>query len=313
MFATNGKIQILPIIITAVALYVITFYVVLPIIMVSTIYRRIEALDRIYDPPTGTPNAPETFLVQSQDNTALMGWKFSIDSPSAWVVILPDPYRNRGGMMPLVRWLTHQGYGVVAMDLRARGESGGRHISGGAVEAQDLIATVNQLRKQIGDRIPIIGYGVSTGAVAALAAAAQSDALDAVVADSPYLKATKWMYIEAQRLGWLEIPGLYQAANLWTPIVTGHAKSGSYLDLTRFVSSIRVPVLILSGVSDPYFSGEDLAHLRSVLQAPTTAKTFNKGYANSTYILNREKYQVILADFLISHIPQEEVEADTSQ
>ncbi len=313
MFATNGKIQILPIIIIVIVLYVITSYVVLPIIMVSTIYGRIEALDRNYDPPTGTPNVPETFLVQSQDNTALVGWKFSVDSPSAWVVILPDPYRNRSGMMPLVRWLTDQEYGVVAMDLRARGESGGKHISGGAVEAQDLIATVNQLRKQIGDQIPIVGYGVSTGAVAALAAAAQSDALDAVVADSPYLEAAKWMYVEAHRMGWIEIPGLYQAVNLWTPIVTGHAKSGSYLDLTRMVSSIRVPVLLISGTSDPYFNDADLARLQSALQAPTTVKTFNKGYTNSTYTMNREKYQAILADFLVSLIPQEEVEADTSQ
>ena len=37
MFATNGKIRILPIIIIVVALYVVTSYVVLPIIMISTI------------------------------------------------------------------------------------------------------------------------------------------------------------------------------------------------------------------------------------------------------------------------------------
>ncbi len=313
MFATNGKIRILLIIITVVILYAITSYVVLPIIMVSAIYGRIEALDRNYDPPTGTPKAPETFLVQSQDNTALVGWIFSVDSPSAWVVVLPDPYRNRSGMMPLVRWLTQQGYGVVAIDLRARGESGGKHLSGGAVEAQDLIATVNQLRKQVGDQIPIIGYGVSTGAVAALAAAAQSDALDAVVADSPYLKAANWMHVEAQRLGWLEIPGLYQAINLWTPIITGYAKSGSYLDLTQMASGIRVPVLLISGASDPSFNSANLAQLRSALQAPTTVETFNSGHSNSTYTMNREKYQAILTDFLVSLNPQEEVDADTLQ
>jgi alpha-beta hydrolase superfamily lysophospholipase len=281
--------------------------------MVSTIYGRVEALDRIYDPPTGTPYPPENFLVQSKDNIALMGWKFPVDSLFAWVIVLPDPHRNRSGTMHLVRWLTRQGYGVLAMDLRARGESGGRHIAGGAVEAQDLIATVNQLRKQIGEQIPIVGYGVSSGAVASLAAAAQSDALDAVVADSPYLKATTWMKVEAQRLGWIEIPGLYQAVNLWTPIITGHVKSGSYLDLEQMVSSIRVPVLLISGNSDPYFNREDLEQLRSELQAPTTIETFAEGYSNSTYTMNREKYQDILADFLNSIISQEKAEADTLQ
>lgn len=313
MFATNGKIRILPIIITVVVLYVVTSYVVLPIIMVSTIYGRVEALDRIYDPPTGTPHPPETFLVQSKDNTALVGWKFSVDSPTAWLVILPDPFRNRSGIMHLVRWLTHQGYGVLAMDLRARGESGGKHISGGAIEAQDLITTVNQLRKQIGDQIPIIGYGVSTGAVAVLAAAAQSDALDAAVADSPYLKATTWMKVEAQRQGWLEIPGIYQAVNLWTPIVTGFVKSGSYLDLNQMVSSIRAPVLLLSGDSDPCFTADDLAKLRSEIQTPTTVVVFDLGYSNSTYTLNRDQYQSTLTDFLKSNATHEKTEPDTLQ
>jgi hypothetical protein len=121
------------------------------------------------------------------------------------------------------------------------------------------------------------------------------------------------MYVEAERLGWLQIPGLYQAANLWTPIVTGHEKSGSYLDLTQMVYSIRVPVLLISGVSDPYFSIEDLTHLQSALHASTTVKTFTKGYANSTYTWNRDEYQTILADFLLSLKSQEEVEVDTLQ
>jgi alpha-beta hydrolase superfamily lysophospholipase len=295
---SKGKIPIISIIIIAAIIYILTAYVAMPIIITYTVMGRVETLDRIYDPPTGTPQPPETVTIQTKGKVELSGWLFPVESPVAWVFVLPDPHRNRSGMMPLVRWLTHQGYGVVAMDLRARGESSGSYLSGGLTEAQDLLITVSRLQDRIDGSVPIVVYGVSTGAVAALLAAAQSDAFDAVVADSPYLKTSDWITGEATRQGWLKIPGLYDITRVYARLITGQTTAEANLDLTNMVNGIRVPVLFLMGDSDPILSRNDMAALRSTITAHTTLTVFDTGYSGSLFALNIDDYQAALEDFL---------------
>lgn len=303
MKADHGRVRIITIIYLALVFYIITSYVVLPIILTSTVLGRIETLDRTYDPPSGTPHLPQTVIIPTNDNITLSGWLFPVDAPKAWLVILPDPHRNRSGMMSLVRWLTNNSYGVVAMDLRARGESEGKFLTGGLLEARDLIATIRYIQPQIGEQVPVIAYGVSIGAAAALIAAAQTDAFDAVIADSPNLRTADWMYDEAKRRGWPHLPGLYTTSRLWAPIITGHPESGSNIDLTSMVKSIRVPVLLLMGENDPVFTKNDLATLRAAIPASTVPATFPNGYCNSLYTLNMESYQNAIGEFLVAIAP----------
>jgi alpha-beta hydrolase superfamily lysophospholipase len=307
MKADQGRVRIITIIYLTLALYILTSYVVLPIILTSTVLGRIETLDRSYDPPSGTPHLPQTVIIPTNDNITLSGWLFPVDDPKAWLVILPDPHRNRSGMMSLVRWLTNNNYGVVAMDLRARGESEGKYLTGGLLEAHDLIATIRQIQPQLGEQVPVVAYGVSIGAVAALIAAAQTDAFDAVIADSPNLQTADWMYEEAKRRGWPQIPGLYTTSRLWAPIITGHSESGSNIDLASMVKSIRVPVLLLMGADDPALTKNDMAILRAAIPASTVPATFPNGYCNSLYTLNMESYQNAIKEFLtvISPPPSE--------
>ena len=294
----ENKFRISKFIYIIIALYVISCWIVLPIMLTSSVLGRVETLDRVYDPPTGTPEPPTILSIKTKDDIMLSGWRFPVAAPKAWIIVLPDPYRNRSSMMSLVRWFTCQGYGVEVMDLRARGESEGRFLSGGVIEAQDLLLTANRLRNQMEDQTPIVVYGVSLGAVAALVAASQSDAFDGIIADSPFPSTASWFYSEMKRQGWLRFPGLYTAARLWAPVITGFRESGSNLNLVKIVRSVRAPVLFLTGDLDPNLDNQDILALRSAIPVTTKAKTFSTGYCGSLYALNREAYQTALSDFL---------------
>jgi len=295
----EDKIRFSIIIYIIIALYIVGCWIIFPIMLTSSVLGRVETLDRIYDPPSGTPEPPTIISIKTKDDIMLSGWLFPVASPKAWIIVLPDPYRNRSSMMSLIRWFTNQGYGVEAMDLRARGDSEGRFLTGGVIEAQDLLLTVNRLRNQVGDQTPMVVYGVSLGAVAALVAASQSDAFEAVIADSPFPSTANWFYGEAKRQGWLRFPGLYIAARLWAPIITGYRESGSNLKLVKIVGSVRAPVLFLTGEKDPNLNNQDVLALRSAISVTTKAENFPTGYCGSLYALNRETYQTALSDFLI--------------
>jgi len=310
MKAQAGKVPIIALICLAAIFLVLTTYVVLPIVLASTVLGRVDALDSASDPPIGTPSPPRSVVVATTDNITLSGWLFPVAFPRAWIIVLADPHQNRSGMLPVIRWLTNNGYGVVAMDLRARGDSQGNYLTGGLQEAQDLLATVRQLKPQMSGQGPIVAYGVSVGAVAALVAASQSDAIDAVVADSPYLSIQDWLCHEADRRGWIRLPGLYYAARLWAPVVTGTAASGSNLNLSIMVKTIRVPVLFLKSQFDPLVSGNDLAALRKAIPAPASAVTFSKGSRGTLYVLNMDAYQTALGNFLSRLSSLREVPSD---
>jgi uncharacterized protein len=75
-------------------------------------------------------------------------------------------------------------FSVLLPDLRGHGESDGRHTSVGYFERRDVIAAAEYLRS-LGYG-PIGVLGISMGGAAAILAAAESAAIDAVISDSTF-------------------------------------------------------------------------------------------------------------------------------
>ena len=78
------------------------------------------------------------------------------------------------------------GWNVLALDLRAHGQSGGRHCTGGFFERHDVGDAINLLRARLPSQTRrLVLFGASFGATVAVATAALRDDVDAVVLDSP--------------------------------------------------------------------------------------------------------------------------------
>ena len=116
----------------------------------------------------------------------------------------------------------HQlGSTTLLFDYREHGISDGaeRGMSMGYREAQDISAAVRYLKETVGlGRVAVVG--VSLGAAAAILAAAQDPAVDAVVAESSFTSMEDFLYdSRAEGMGSNPLLGLLLRPRWWPRLV----------------------------------------------------------------------------------------------
>lgn len=127
----------------------------------------------------------EDVMVPGADGVQLAGWYIPTQNGAA-VLVLHGYGADRLLMWPHIRFLSEAGYGVLALDLRAHGASGGDHRSWGWLDAADMHHAIDFLLEQPGvEHVGILGHSI--GGQAALRTAARHPAVEAVVADGPSL------------------------------------------------------------------------------------------------------------------------------
>ncbi len=129
--------------------------------------------------PPGTANV--TF--RAADGTALAGW-YTPSANGATVIVLPGAGGTKAETSAQAQVLTRNGFGVLAMDPRGSGESGGHAMLYGWGGESDLSAAVTFLvsRPEVdAGRIGVLG--LSMGGEIAITGAASDSRLKAVVAE----------------------------------------------------------------------------------------------------------------------------------
>jgi pimeloyl-ACP methyl ester carboxylesterase len=88
--------------------------------------------------------------------------------------------------------LAKLGYDVVLPDLRAHGRSGGKYVTFGVLEKQDLKAVLDSLisRKEVSDRVYV--YGENLGGMVAIEYAAIDPRCQGVIAVAPFKDIDSW-------------------------------------------------------------------------------------------------------------------------
>lgn len=147
---------------------------------------------------------PVTFL-SSTDHVQLRGWFIPGVLPDGQltaqrtIIMVHGNRQNRTdpdvGQLALSADLAHQGFAVLAFDLRGNGESPPAPMSLGYFEPRDVLGAVDFLRSgplpypQLGRPNVIGGWGMSLGAASLLIAAAQEPAIAAVISDDAFAYA----------------------------------------------------------------------------------------------------------------------------
>lgn len=141
----------------------------------------------------------QPFTVRAQDGALLHGWlvqkatSLAADSHLDWILLFHGVADNRVGALGQAEFLLRAGYGVVMMDSRAHGESGGTYATYGWKERDDVRAIVAALDEKVRPHC-ILALGVSMGASIALQAAAVESRIAAVVAESPFSDLREAVY-----------------------------------------------------------------------------------------------------------------------
>jgi dipeptidyl aminopeptidase/acylaminoacyl peptidase len=136
--------------------------------------------------------AADEVVVDSSAGAKLSGRLFPGRS-QATIVLLHGYGGNQDEMLPVADTLHDAGYSVFTYDQRGSGESTGE-VTFGAREQDDLISVVDYLASRPDVDAEKLGvFGFSMGGATALMTASREPRLKAVVADSAWSEARRWL------------------------------------------------------------------------------------------------------------------------
>ena len=195
------------------------------------------------------PDLPiESISIESKSGSRLSGWLVH-GQPLAGAVLLMHGIRaNRLEMLARARLLYKQGFSVLLFDFQAHGESPGRHITFGYLEAKDARAAFDYLRQVMPkERIGIVG--MSLGGAAAILADPPLEA-DAIVLEAVY--ASIDIAIENRLAIWLGSAGRLLAPVLLWQVKPRLGFNPRLLCPADRIGGLRVPLLLIAGAADAH-------------------------------------------------------------
>ena len=133
----------------------------------------------------------EEVSFRTQDNIQINGWYIpSING--ATILGVHGLNGNRTHTMPYMQILVEHGYGMLLIDLRAHGESGGEVFAAAWDSDQDVLAGLEYLKGRLDIDMERIGaLGLSAGAHAVLYAAAKTEDIKALYLDGTGIGRTE--------------------------------------------------------------------------------------------------------------------------
>ncbi|HEX8794241.1 MAG TPA: alpha/beta fold hydrolase [Polyangiaceae bacterium] len=180
----------------------------------------------------------------TSDGLTLRGW-FSPGTSRAAVILVHGGEGDRTQLLPEALVLARHGYGFLAYDSRASGESDGDATSWGDHERRDLVAALDFVSAQSEidpQRIAVLGFSIG-GTTAALVAASDARVRAAILAPV-WTSLSEELWSKSGRLRWLTYHG-------WK---LGLERAGVDVDGVRPIDVIENvsprPVLLIAGTRD---------------------------------------------------------------
>ncbi len=159
----------------------LTVYVVIPIYAADRNVHPIRFSASITPADLGLPY--ENITLKTQDGLTLVGWYIPSHNGAA-IIAVHGFNGNRTHVIYHAQALAEHGYGVLAFDMRAHGESGGDRFAAAWNSDLDVLAAVDYLQHRPDVQPGRIGaLGLSAGAHAIIYGAARSDTIKALWVD----------------------------------------------------------------------------------------------------------------------------------
>src|SRR5713226_2107323 len=225
---------------------------------------------------------------------------------------------NRSFMLSRARFLVMHGYNAFPIDLRGHGESGGRYMTPGVLEALDILGAVDAARHR-GDAGPFVALGHSSGAVASLQAAARSPEIAAVIADGAFISPDRALERATEIVGRDAAAPFAEKLALRTANWLLHSSWGrAYIDWAFYErTGMRIephdadalpaiarigarPVLFIVGAQDAIAPPDDARQMYEAALSPAKALLVVPGAGhNTTYGTAPALYETQVLQFLV--------------
>jgi len=189
------------------------------------------------------------------------------------------------------------GHNLLLIDQRAHGKSGGRTITFGIKERQDLLCWVNYAVDRFGSDIKILLYGVSMGAATVLMASELDlpENIRGIIADCPYSSPLDIILTVGKQIGY--------PPKLIRPFVIMGAKVYGGFDVQetsaeKAVKHSNVPILIIHGEADSFVPQEMSWIVQEANPDMVERHTFPGAEHALSYLIDTPRYQKIVMEFL---------------
>jgi len=196
------------------------------------------------------------------------------------------------------------GCNVLALDLRAHGESEGRFITCGVRERQDVSCVIDELRRNRPEQTRrLILFGISYGGAVAAAVAADRADIAGVVLDSPAMDLRRAAQTHCDLHG-LPGSGFQKAAVLLARLIAG--VDFSAVRTAELLPRIVPPVMVVHCGRDVYVSPQDDQDLRRAAEERqrrglrTVLWTVEDALHMGAIVARGDEYRRRLKDFLTS-------------
>jgi uncharacterized protein len=195
--------------------------------------------------------AAESVRIPSASGSVLRGWFLPGRTGGGAVVLMHGIHSDRSSMVRRAELLHGLGFAVLLFDFQAHGESPGRHVTFGHLEAMDAAAAVDFVRRRLPDeRVGAIGASLG-GAAAVLGD--RPLPVDALVLESVYPDIGSALVNRLRlRLGrWLGPPLSPVIAALLLPLLPPllDIEAGDLRPIDR-IGRVTAPLLVASGTED---------------------------------------------------------------
>jgi uncharacterized protein len=174
-------------------------------------------------------------------------------------------YEFKTSSFQLAADFVQRGFSVLMLDMRGHGESEFSRMTYGKFERRDVLGAVDWLMAQGYAHSSIGVLGASMGAVSAIGAVSEEEAIGALVADSAfadYGDVMRDQFTKQSKLPKLFLPGVVTAARF----LTG-AHLGTFRPVEDAAWLISQPTLIIHAEDDPFIPSEHAHRLATAAMA----------------------------------------------
>jgi len=200
--------------------------------------------------------------------------------------------RDFCGGNPLSR---EAGRNMLLVDQRGNGESGGRVITFGIKERQDVLTWVEYVRSRFGKDVPILLSGISMGASSVIMAAGMNlpGNVRGVVADCPF-SSPEAIIKKVGRQMHLPMNLLYPAVRLSARLFGGFdPNAASAVEAAR---DSKIPILLIHGEDDRFVPCDMSREIHAACPVSELHTTPEAGHGLS-FIVDRDGYANAVARF----------------
>lgn len=242
----------------------------------------------------------EEHRLSTSDGEQIGAWLIRQDQPRGCVLVLHANGGSRGSRLNVVRFIAELQFNVLAITLRAHGDSTGELNDFGWSARHDVVAAVDFLEQQFPDQ-PIFVVGRSLGAAAAIfAAESLGSKVEGYFLEQPYkdLDSALWNRLKIRLPPLLDWTA-YQGMRLWAPCFL----SVDMDEISPFRHAARIPqgarVVVLAGDADQRVRLDETTLLFSQVVTHGRLKIFPGVKHRRLMSADPEFYKQILREFLL--------------